>query len=141
MFRLLVVPVVIGILAFSVVYFIFPLLFSESDIVSVLAEFALDLSNSYFASMPPLVAGYIANLNLLGVALTVGLLSTVAIQLVVIIVDTFVFVARGVVSIFKIRRKQARPPDLPSLDIDARYINSSPGKKILGGGFDSIDRD
>jgi len=141
MFRLLVVPVVIGILAFSVVYFIFPLLFSESDIVSVLAEFALDLSNSYFASMPPLVAGYIANLNLLGVALTVGLLSTVAIQLVVIIVDTFVFVARGVVSIFKIRRKQARPPDLPSLDIDVRYINSSPGKKILGGGFDSIDRD
>lgn len=141
MFRLLLVPVIIGILTFSIVYFIFPLLFSESDIVSVFAEFTLNLSNSYFATMPPLIAGYIANLNLLGVALTVGLLSTVAIQLLVIIADAFVFVARGVVSIFKTKRKEASPPDLPSLDIDARYLNSSPGKKILGGGFDSLDPD
>ncbi len=42
MFRLLVGPAIIGILAFSIVYFIIPLMFSESDTVAVFAQFTLD---------------------------------------------------------------------------------------------------
>lgn len=141
MFRFFVVPVTVGILAFSFVYYVTPEFTSESDAVSVVAEAALYLSNSMFASMPPVIASYIADLNLLTVALTVGLLFTIVIQLLVIIVDTFRLVINGMIAIFRKDPIETRPPDLPSLDIDARNINSRPGKEILGGGFDSLERD
>lgn len=141
MFRLLVVPVIIGILAFSIVYFVTPLLFSESDVVAVFAEFTLDLSNSVFASMPPLVASYIANLNLLAAGLTAAFLLTVTIQILVLFGDAFMLVAKGLISIFKKKPKQARPPDLPSLDIVASKVKPRPGSRVLGGGFDSLDPD
>jgi len=64
MFRLLVVPISIGILAFLFIYFIAPAIVPEPGIVSYVAEFALYLPNSYFESMPPIIASYIANLNL-----------------------------------------------------------------------------
>jgi len=141
MFRLLVAPVIIGILAFSLTCFISPLLFSESDIVAVWAESVLTLSNSIFATMPPLIASYIANLNLLSAALTVALLLTAAIPILLIVGDAFMLVARWIISIFKRKPKPVGSTDLPAIDIDASGLKSSPGKRILGGGFDSLDSD
>ena len=73
MFRLLIGPVIIGIFTFLLIYFVSPIIISESDLVAIVAEFALSLSNTYFDNMPPVIASYINNLNLAVVALTVGL--------------------------------------------------------------------
>ena len=141
MFRLLVVPVIIGILAFSLTYFVMPLLFSEADVVSAFAEFALMLSNSVFPTMPSLVADYIARLNLLAVAITVALLVTMAIQILLIIGDAFMLVVKTAISLFKRKPKPAAPRVLSSIDYEGGSANSRPGSRILGGGFDSLDRD
>ena len=141
MFRLLVVPISIGILAFLFIYFIAPVIVPESGIVSYVAEFVLYLSNSYFKSMPPIIASYIANLNLALVALTVGLLLTVVIQLVVIIGGTFIRIIKWIISFLQKDRGKEVVQDLPPIDMDPRFMGSEPGEKILGRGFDSIDRE
>ena len=141
MFRLLVVPISIGILAFLFIYFIAPVIVPESGIVSYVAEFVLYLSNSYFKSMPPIIASYIANLNLAMVALTVGLLLTVVIQLVVIIGGTFIRIIKWIISFLQKDRGKEVVQDLPPIDMDPRFMGSEPGEKILGRGFDSIDRE
>ena len=141
MFRLLVVPVSIGILAFLFIYFIAPAIVSEPGIVSYVAEFALYLSNSYFESLPPIIASYITNLNLAMVALTVGLLLTVFIQLIVIIGGTFIFIIKWIISCLQKDKAKEDVQDLPPIDIDSKYLDSGPGEKILGRGLDSIDRE
>ena len=57
-------------LAFLFIYFISPAIISDPGIVLIVAKFALNLSNLYFESMPPIIAGYITNLNLAMIALT-----------------------------------------------------------------------
>ena len=141
MFRLLVVPISIGISAFLFIYFIAPAIISTPDIVSYVAEFALYLSNSYFESMPPIIASYIANLNLAIVALTVGLLLTVVIQLVVIIVGTFICITKWIISCLQKDRGEEVVEDLSPIDMDSKYMGSAPGGKILGRSLDSIDRE
>lgn len=141
MFRFLVVPVGIGILVFSIVYFLTPLLLPEADAVAAFGTFVLDLSNSVFTTLPPLLASYLANLNLLAIAITLALLFLVGTQVLVILGDAMILAARAIAFIFRRNPKPVQRPDLPSLDIDARYLKSGPGKKILGGGFDSIDSD
>ena len=141
MFRLLVVPISIGILAFLFIYFIAPTIVSETDIVSYVAEFSLYLSNAYFESMPPIIVSYIAYLNLAMVALTVGLLLTVVIQLVVIIGGTFIYIVKWIVSCLQKDRGKEVAQDLSPIDMDSRFMGSAPGKEILGRGIDSIDRD
>ena len=141
MFRLLVVPISIGILAFLFIYLIAPSIVREPGIVSYVAEFALDLSNSYFESMPPIIVSYIANLNLTMVALTVGLLLTVIIQLVVIIGGTFVCIIKWIISCLQKDRGKEVVQDLSPIDMDSRFMGSVPGKKILGRGLDSIDQE
>ena len=141
MFRLLVVPISIGILVFLFIYFIAPAIVPESDIVSYVAEFALYLSNSYFENMPPIIAGYIAYLNLAMVALTVGLLLTVVIQLVVIIGGRFIYIIKWIVSCLQKDRGKEIAQDLSPIDMDPKFMGSTPGKEILGRGIDSIDRD
>jgi hypothetical protein len=141
MFRFLVVPVAIGVLAFSLVYFAFPLVFSPSDVVAVLAEFVLDLSNALFATMPPPIASYTAKLNLLTTAVTVALLITIAIQIILIVGEVLVFVAKAAISIFKRKPKPAEPRVLSDIDYRGENTNPRPGNKILGGGFDSLERD
>ena len=141
MFRLLVIPISIGILAFLFIYLIAPAIVPEPGIVSYVAEFALYLSNSYFESMPPIIASYIANLNLAMVALTVGLLLTVVIQLVVIIGGTFICIIKWIISCLQKDRGEEVVQDLPPIDMDSRFMGSEPGKKILGRGLDSIDRE
>jgi hypothetical protein len=141
MFRLLIGPITIGILAFLFIYFILPAIVSEPAVVSYVAEFALNLSNSYFDSMPPIIASYIANLNLAVVALTVGLLFTVVIQLVVIIGYTFIYLIKWIILYLQKDRENEDVQDLPPIDMDSRFMNSVKGEKILGRGLDSIDRD
>jgi len=141
MFRLLVVPLSIGILVFLFIFLIAPAIVPESDIVSYIAEFALYLSNSYFENMPSIIASYIAYLNLEMVALTVGLLLTVVIQLVVIIGGTFIYIIKWIVSCLQKDRGKEVVQDLSPIDMDSRFMGSAPGKEILGRGIDSIDRD
>jgi len=141
MFRLLVVPLSIGVLVFLFIFLIAPTIVPESDIVSYIAEFALYLSNSYFENMPSIIASYIAYLNLEMVALTVGLLLTVVIQLVVIIGGTFIYIIKWIVSCLQKDRGKEVVQDLSPIDMDSRFMGSAPGKEILGRGIDSIDRD
>ena len=91
--------------------------------------------------MPPIIASYIAYLNLAIVALTVGLLLTVVIQLVVIIGGTFIYIIKWIVSCLQKDRGKEVVQDLPPIDIDSKFMGSTPGKEILGRGIDSIDRD
>jgi hypothetical protein len=128
-------------LVFLFIFFIAPAIVPESDIVSYIAEFALYLSNSYFENMPSLIASYIAYLNLAMVALTVGLLLTVVIQLVVIIGGTFIYIIKWIVSCLQKDRGKEVVQDLSPIDMDSRFMGSAPGKEILGRGIDSIDRD
>ena len=141
MLRLLVVPISIGILAFLFIYFIAPTIIPEPGIVSYVAEFALYLSNSYFESMPPIIVNYISNLNLAMVALTVGLLLTVVIQLAVIIGGTFICIIEWIISCLQKDRDEEVVQDLSPIDMDSKFMGSMPGKKILGRGLDSIDQE
>ena len=141
MFRLLVVPISIGILAFLFICFIAPAIVAEPDIVSYVAELALYLSNSYFETMPPIIASYIANLNLLIVASTVGLLLTTVIQLVVAIAGTLIKIITWIASCLQKDRDKEVVKDLSPIDMDPKYMGSAPGKEILGRGIDSIDQD
>jgi len=141
MYRLLIGPVIIGILAFLFIYFISPAIISESDIVAIAAKFALSLSNAFFENMPPIIASYITNLDLAIVAITAGLSLTVVVQLLVITGGMFIYVIRGIISYLQKDRKEEEPQDLPPIDMDSSFESSEDGKKVLGRGLDSIDRD
>lgn len=141
MFRLFIAPTIIGISTFLFIYYISPVIISESDIVSIVAGIALNFSNLYFDSMPPVIASYIANLNLAAVALTVGLFMTAVIQLLVIIWGMLICITKWIISYLQKDRKEDEVVDLPPIDMDARFKKPEKGKKILGKGLDSINRD
>ena len=141
MFRLLIGPMIIGMLAFLFIYFVSPVIISDPGIVSIIGELVLDLSTSYFVSLPPIIASYIANLNLLVAALTVGLLMTVVVQLLVIIWGIFSFMTRWIISCLQRDIKDDEPQNLPPIDMDSSFKTSSIGKGVVGRGLDSIDRD
>jgi hypothetical protein len=141
MFRLFIGPMIIGVSAFLFIYFLSPIIISEPGIVSIVAEFALHWSNLFFDSMPPIIASYIANLNLVMVALTVGLFMTVVIQLLVIIRGMFIYITKWINFYLRKDRKKDEAIDLPPIEMDSRFKNSEKGKEILGRGLDSIDRD
>ena len=141
MFRLLIGPMIAGMLAFGLVYFISPAIISNPGIVSIFAESALRLSAFYFENLPPVIADYIVNLNLLTVALTTGLLVVVVMQLLVIIWGVFSCIARWTISLLKKDSEIDEPQDLPSIDMDSSFKTSSIGEGVVGRGLDSIDRD
>ena len=141
MFRLLIAPMIVGILAFLFIFFVSPVIISNPAIISIVAEFVHNLSTLYFESTPPIIIGYIANLNLTIVAITVGLFMTVVIQLLVIIWGIFSFMARSVISLLHRNRQEDEPEDLPPIDMDSSFKTSSIGKGVVGRGLDSIDRD
>jgi len=140
MFRLFIGPMIIGILAFLFIYFISPVIISDSGIVSIVAEFVLNLSTSYFETVPPIIAAYIANLNLLVAALTVGLLMTVVVQLLVIIWGIFGYMAKSIISLLQKEKKEDEPQDLPPIDMDSSFKTSSIGQGVFGRGLDTIDK-
>ena len=141
MFRYLVVPIVIGLVAFSLTYFVTPLVFAESDVVAVFAKFVLKQSDSLFLTTPRLVANYLARLDLLGVSLTVALLLTIAIEFLTIFVDALLLVAKGVFFLCKRKPKPAAPKVLQEIDFEAGKAKSRPGNEFVGGGFDSLKPD
>ena len=141
MFRLLIGPMIAGMLAFIFIYFISPVIISDPGIVSIVAEFVVNLSTLYFENIPPIIAAYVASLNLAIVALTAGLLVTVVIQLLVIIWGIFSYMARWVISLLHKDRQEGEPQDLPPIDMDSSFKTSSIGKGVVGRGMDSIDRD
>jgi len=141
MFRLLIGPVIIGALVVLFTYFILPLIISEPGVVSIVAELTLKLSTSFFETLPPIVGDYIANLNLLVAAITVGILVTVVIQLLVLIWGIFSFMVKSIVSLFQRDKKEEEPQDLSPIDMDSSFKASSIGKGVVGRGLDSIDRD
>jgi len=140
MIRLLVVPISTGILAFLFVYFIAPAVIPEPGTVAYVAELVLYLSNTYFETMPTIIASYIANLNLVKVALTVALLLTAVIQLALIIGGTLIRIMKWTISCLRKARRKEVVEDLSPIDLDPRFTGSGPGKKILGRGLDSIDQ-
>lgn len=140
MFRYLVVPATIGLVFSLSIYFILPGFIPESRLVSYVAEFLLNQSNLYFNPMPTMLARYVAGLNLLVVAVTVGVLSAVLSALVVITSSLFVWIIKGIILFLGRERKTEEVVDLAPIDLDPRITKVSPGKKVLGKGFDSIDR-
>ena len=132
---------IIGTLTFLFIYFVSPVIISDPGIVSIVAKFVLNLSTFYFENIPPIIASYIANLNLVMVALTAGLLLTVVTQLLVIIWGLFSCMARWIISLLKKGREENEPQDLPAIDMDSSFKTSSIGKGVVGRGLDSIDRD
>jgi hypothetical protein len=141
MFRLLIGPMIIGTLTFLFIYFVSPVIISDPGIVSVAAMFVLNSSTLYFENIPPIIASYIANLNLVMVALTAAFLVVVVIQLLVIIWSITGCLARWIISLLKKGREENEPQDLPAIDMDSSFKTSSIGKGVVGRGLDSIDRD
>jgi len=139
MFRMVIGSLIIGILAFSLVYFVSPLVAAESATVARFARIALDLSNACFATMPSAIAGYIANLNLLTVAVTVGLVATLGIQLLVLIGSGCVGAMRLILALLRGRAKEIPAPDLPPIEFESTFKGPE-RDRIFGSGFDSIDR-
>ena len=139
MFRMVIAPLIIGILVFSLVYFASPLMLAESETVARFAKITLDLSNACFVTTPSLFAGYIANLNLLIVAVTVGLVTTLVIQMLVLIGTGFVRLIHLIPVLLRRRAKENPAPDLPPIEFESKF--KGPEKdRIFGSGFDSIDR-
>ena len=141
MLRLTIGSVVVGILAFLLIFFISPLIISESKIVSIVAEFALGLSNLVFDNMPPIIASYIASLNLAMAAFTMGLFLTLVIQLLGLVSSLFIGITKWIISYLQKDRKNDEVLDLPPIDMDSTFNSSATGKNILGRGLDSIDQD
>jgi hypothetical protein len=141
MFRFFIGPVIIGILVFVSIYFVSPVIISESSIVSIVDGFVVNSANFYFQSMPTVIADFAANLNLAKAALTVALLATVVIQLLAIIWGLLSYVAKWITRHLRGDGKKDEPRDLPSIDMDSDLKTSSIGNGVFGRGLDSIDRD
>ena len=141
MFRLFITPVIIGILAFLIILFVAPFVFSASDLVALVARAALGLSNALFENMPPALAAYINNLNLALAASTIGLSLMIAVQIMLLTAWLLIRSSRGIMSLLQRMKKKEAPRDLPPIDLEAGFKSTGDGKKVLGRGLDSIDRD
>lgn len=140
MYRFFIGPMIAGILAFLFIYFISPFIISEPDIVSMVARVVVNSSNLYFENTPPVIAAYIAHLNLATVALTVGFLTSMGIQLMVTIWILLSGTAKRIVSFLQKNRKEDEPRDLPPIDMDSSFKASNIGQGVFGRGLDTIDR-
>ena len=141
MLRLFIGTIIIGILTFLLIVFISPLIFSESDVVAVVAKLVLNWSNLFFESMPPIIASYIANLDLAMAAFTAALFLTLVTQLIALLGSISVFTSRWIISYLQRDGKNDEALDLPPIDMDSTFKSSATGKNILGRGLDSIDQE
>lgn len=141
MSKIVIGPAIFGLVIFVMILFIAPLIVAEADLVAGVARSILEYSNRHYATTPPIVASYIANLDLAIVAVTAGILMTVVAQLLVAIQAILVGLFRGVKLLLRWERKKKPPSDLPPIELDPRYRDSKPEENVLGRGLDSIDRD
>ncbi len=140
MFRLLVMPAIFGLMVSLALFFVSPLVYSKPDFTAIFASFVLRTSNAWFATMPPLIAEYIAALDLATAAATAGVLIMVAVQLLLIGWSLLAGIGRRIALLLHREPKQAPPPDLTPIDIDPSIIDSARVKKVLGRGFDTVDQ-
>jgi hypothetical protein len=140
MYRFFIIPVIAGIVAFLLIYFISPVIISEPGIVSIVARFAINSSTLYFEDTPPVIADYIASLNLATVALTAGLLTSMVVQLLAIIWVMLSCTAKRIVCYLQKNRKRDEPRDLPPIEMDSSFTTSKIGNGVFGRGLDTIDR-
>jgi len=141
MFRLLVVPASIGILAFLCFYFIAPAIVPDPGVVAYAAEFVLNLSNTFFVTTPPIIASYISSLNLATVALTAGIILTVVVQLVVTVGIAFIWIVKWIISLLPKAGTEEVVKDMSPIEMDPKYKDTGPGGDIFGRGLDSLDRE
>ena len=141
MFRLVVIPVSVGILVFVCIYFVSPAFVQAPDTVAYVAESILYWSNSFFATMPPILASYVAYLDLATIALTAGLISLIGVHLVILIGGALIGLAKWMVAFVLKDRSKDDAEDLPPIEMDSRYMRDMPGKEIMGRGIDSMDRE
>ena len=141
MSRLLIISLIIGILAFLVIFLISPFVISESDLVAIVARATLGLSNAFFENMPSGIASYINNLNLALAASTAGLLLMIGIPVLVMIAWALINSAKWIMSLLQRRKKEEAPKDLPPIDMELSFKSTGDGKGVLGRGLDSLDQD
>lgn len=141
MFRLFVMPMIIGVLAFLCTWLILPLIFKDPGIVSIVASYAVDFSNSNFDTMPPVIASYVANLTPVLIAVTVAIVAMAVVQLLLLFA-IFISCSKQWISwcLLKFEKKE-EPRDLPPLEMDSSFKPSKIGQGVVGRGLDSIDRD
>ena len=140
MFRFFVVPMIAGVLVFLGTWFVSPLVFSSSGVVSILGDAVVNYSNSRFETMPPVIASYVANLNLVLAALTLGLMVVVMIQLLLVAWSMIAVSGKWLIACLRKPEKEEEPRDLPPLEMDPRFRASKIGKGVMGRGLDSIDQ-
>ena len=140
MIRFFLYPVIVGILVFLAVFFLAPLVVSQPGVAPRVAGLLLDWSNARFENTPPLLAAYIANLNLAMVSASLGFLGLVAVLLISIVGQLLRAVTKLIASLIRSLRKEAPPADLPPIEMDPSFRESAIGKGVMGRGLDSIDR-
>ena len=139
MLRYFLMAVIVGILAILLIFFVSPFVISEADLVSVIARLTLGLSNLFFENTPADVLTYVNGLNLLLVAMTVGLFLTTAMLAIGIVGLLFKALLKGIASLLH-REIKEEPRDMSPIDMDSRFKSTGLGEDILGRGLDDIDQ-
>ena len=139
MLRLILIAVIVGILAILLILFVSPFLVAEASLVSLIASFVLGLSNLFFENTPPDVLTYVNGLNLLLVALTVGLFLTLAILVTGLVWGLLRATWNGIYALFHREKKEA-PRDMSPIEMDSRFKSTGLGEDIMGRGLDDIDK-
>lgn len=140
MFRWIFIPLIAGIVVFSVVFFALPLVGSEADIVARGSSFILEWSNRLFDTMPGLVADSIANANLALVASMASLLTCFAVVLLMLGWNLLRGLAGWLLALFQRGPVEELREDLPPIDMHSTFVSSGDGKEVLGRGMDRLDR-
>ena len=139
-FDLLSGPLIIGILAGLFIYFVLPGTVARSDIVSRVTSFVVDLSNSYIENMPPHITAFIAQADLLKVAILAGIVITLVFQIFGIGKRTFIFLRYRIIHLLE-NMKRKKKLDLPTIDMDMEYRQEKKEEVIFSGRMNSIERD
>ena len=137
MFRYILVSLILAILTCAAVFFLWPVITPEWEIVSIVAEQVLRISNRFFDPMPPVLVDYLSGLTLLSVAATAGIVVLVLFLVTTSAWQLLVLVARVAVYLFR-RREPPRSRELSNFEFEPGRVRSHEGPRILGRGFDSV---
>jgi hypothetical protein len=140
MIRFFLYSVIVGTLVFLAFFFLAPAIVADPGVAPRVAGLLLDWSNARFASTPPLLAAYIANLNLTMVSLSAALLAVLAVLSISIVGRVLSAVTGSIATLLRSLRKEVPPADLPPIEMDPCIRESVIGKGVVGRGLDSIDR-
>ena len=137
MFRYILVSLILAILVSAAVFFLWPLITPEWEVVSIVAEQVLRISNRLFDPMPPVLVNYLSGLTLLSIAATAGVVVFVLFLATTSAWLLLVLVTRVAACLFR-RREPPRSRELSNFEFEPGRVKSREGSRILGRGFDSI---